>query len=97
MPRFATTALLGQDAAAFSPVIANVCGLVRLQAFWGSTLAVDGRIYLPTAKHLWVLAAGREKRVLKQISLGAPVWATPVVADGVLYVASKNYLCAVKQ
>jgi hypothetical protein len=60
-------------------------------------LAADGRIYLPTEKHLWVLAAGKEKKVLDQISLGAPVWATPVAANGVLYVASKQYLWAVQK
>jgi outer membrane protein assembly factor BamB len=63
---------------------------------WGSTLVADGKIYLPTEKHLWVLAAGKEKRVLHQISLGAPVWSSPVAANGVLYVASKNYLWAVQ-
>ena len=64
---------------------------------WGSTLVADGKIYLPTAKYLWILAAGKEKKVIDRISLGAPVWATPVVANGVLYVASKNYLWAVKK
>ena len=39
---------------------------------WGSTLVADGKVYLPTQKGLWVLAAGREKRVLAKISLGAP-------------------------
>jgi hypothetical protein len=33
---------------------------------------------------------------LAEIHLGAPVWCTPVVADGVLYVASERYLWAVK-
>ena len=36
------------------------------------------------------------KRVLSQISLGAPVWASPVGANGVLYVASTRYLWAVR-
>ena len=64
---------------------------------WGSTLVADGKVYLPTAKYLWVLAAGKDKRVLQRINLGASVWATPVAANGVLYVASKNYLWAVKK
>jgi len=63
---------------------------------WGSTLVADGKIYLPTEKHLWVLSAGREKQVLHEISLGAPVWSSPVAAHGVLYIASKNYLWAVR-
>ena len=64
---------------------------------WGSTLVADGKVYLPTAKYLWILAAGKEKRVLGRINLGSPVWATPVAANGILYVASKNYLWAVKR
>jgi len=61
---------------------------------WGSTLVADGKIYMPTDKGLFVLAAGKEVKVIGRINLGAPVWATPVAANGVLYVASKNYLWA---
>ena len=57
---------------------------------WGSTLLADGKVYLPTEKFLWVYAAGREKKLLSQIRLGAPVWSTPVAANGVLFVASKK-------
>jgi outer membrane protein assembly factor BamB len=64
---------------------------------WGSTLVADGKVYLPTAKYLWILAAGKEKSVLDRINLGSPVWASPVVANGILYVASKNFLWAVKK
>ena len=63
---------------------------------WGSTLVADGKVCLPTQKQLWVLGAGKEKRVLSEIHLGAPIWATPVAANGVLYVASKQYLWAVQ-
>ncbi|MBM4019120.1 MAG: hypothetical protein FJ288_12470 [Planctomycetes bacterium] len=62
---------------------------------WGSTLAADGKVYMPTDKGLWVLAAGKEQKVIGKIILGAPAWASPVAADGVLYVASTNYLWAV--
>ena len=64
---------------------------------WSSTLVADGKIYLPTLKHLWVLAAGNEKKVLSQINLGAPMYASPVVADSTLYVGSKTYLWAVRK
>jgi outer membrane protein assembly factor BamB len=63
---------------------------------WGSTLVADGKLYVPTAKHLWILAAGPEKKVLGQINLGAPLWASPVAANGVLFVTSKNYIWAVR-
>ena len=56
----------------------------------------DGKVYLGTQKSFWVLAAGREKKILNEIHLGAPVYATPVAANGVLYVASQRYLWAVQ-
>ena len=55
---------------------------------WGSTLVADGKVYMPHAKGLTVLAAGKRLEVLSQISLGAKFFASPVVANGVLYVAS---------
>jgi outer membrane protein assembly factor BamB len=64
---------------------------------WASTLVADGKVYLPTLKALWVLAAGKEKKVLGQVNLGAPSWASPVAAEGTLYVTSKSYLWAVHQ
>jgi outer membrane protein assembly factor BamB len=65
---------------------------------WGSTLVADGKVYYPTTKSLVVLAAGKKKNVLGQVNVGAPVYASPVVANGVLYVASKTgWLWAVCQ
>jgi outer membrane protein assembly factor BamB len=64
---------------------------------WSSTLVADGKIFLPTTKLLWVLAAGKEKKVLNQINLGAKIYASPVVVDGTLYINSKNYLWAVRK
>ena len=55
---------------------------------WGSTLVADGKVYMPTSKGLWVLAAGKELKVLSRISLGAKVYASPVAANGTLYVAT---------
>lgn len=62
-----------------------------------STLVADGKIYLPNEKRLDILAAGKTLKLLSQVSLGAPSWATPVAANGTLYIASKQYLWAVKQ
>ncbi|MCX7010128.1 MAG: PQQ-binding-like beta-propeller repeat protein [Kiritimatiellaeota bacterium] len=64
---------------------------------WSSTLVADGKLFFPTLKHLWVLAAGREKKVLSQINLGAPMYATPVAVDNTLYISSRNYLWAVRK
>ena len=66
------------------------------EIIWASTLVADGKVFLPTVKQLWILATGKEKKVCGQINLGTPSWATPVAANGTLYVASKNYLWAVQ-
>ena len=62
---------------------------------WGSTLVADGKIYLGTKKGLVVMKAGKEKPTPTIIPLGTPAYATPVVANGVLYVTSQRYLWAV--
>jgi outer membrane protein assembly factor BamB len=63
---------------------------------WGSTLVADGKVYLGNQKALWIFAAGKELRLLGEIHLGSPVYCTPVVANGVLYVATHRYMWAVK-
>ncbi len=37
---------------------------------WASTLVADGRVYMPTAKYLWVLKAGKALDVLDRVNLG---------------------------
>ena len=55
---------------------------------WGSPLAADGKIYLGTQKALYVFAAGKEAKQLSRITLGSPVYTTPIAVNGVLFVAS---------
>jgi len=43
---------------------------------------------------LAIFEATKEKKLLNEINLGAPVYSTPVVANGVLYVASNSHLFA---
>jgi outer membrane protein assembly factor BamB len=65
---------------------------------WGSTLVADGKVYFPTTKNLVVLAASKNKNVLGQVNIGAPIYASPVAANGTVYVASKTgWLWAVSQ
>lgn len=64
---------------------------------WSSTLAADGKVYIGTRKNLTVLAASKEKKVLSEIRLGSQIRSTPAVCDGVLYVASQQYLWAVQK
>lgn len=67
------------------------------QPVWASTFVADGKVYLGTTKgNLWVLAAGKEKRMLHRIRLDSGITATACAANGVLYVASQRYLWAVQ-
>ncbi|MBD3267406.1 PQQ-binding-like beta-propeller repeat protein [bacterium] len=65
---------------------------------WGSTLAVDGKIYIGNEDgFLIVLKADKKKEVLATIDMGASVYSTPVVANGVLYVSTQTHLYAVEE
>ncbi len=62
---------------------------------WGSTLVADGKVYCGDEDgDFTVLAATKEKKVLSDTNLGAPVYSTPIVANGVLYVHSNTHLYA---
>ena len=51
---------------------------------------------MPTPKGLFVLAAGKEMRLLDRISVGVPIHSSPVAANGVLYIVSnKGWIWAV--
>jgi outer membrane protein assembly factor BamB len=64
---------------------------------WGSTLVADGKVYIGTRRRdFWVLAASRNKKVISSIELDSPMNSTPVVANGVLYIATMKKLYAVK-
>ncbi len=65
---------------------------------WGSTLVADGKVYIGTqGREFWVLAAGREKKVIGSVRLDSPMSATPVAANGVLYVVTMRKLYAVRK
>lgn len=64
---------------------------------WGGPLLADGKLYFGNQKMFYVLAAGREPKLLSEIKLGNPMYTTPVAANGVLYVASQHYLWAVQK
>ncbi len=62
---------------------------------WGSTLVADGKVYCGDEDgDCCVFAASKEKKILSVTNLGAPVYSTPVVANGVLYVHSNTHLFA---
>ena len=64
---------------------------------WGGPLVADGKLYFGNQKMFYVMAEGREPKLLSEIKLGNPMYTTPVVANGVLYVASQHYLWAVQK
>jgi outer membrane protein assembly factor BamB len=64
---------------------------------WSSTLAADGKVFIGTRRSLLVFAASKEKKILSDIRLGSQIRSTPAVSDGVLYVASQQYLWAVQK
>ena len=67
-----------------------------ISEMWASPLVVDQKIYLGNQRKFLVLAAGREPKLLSECRPGSPVYASAVVADGVLYVASQKHLWAVQ-
>jgi hypothetical protein len=67
-----------------------------LAASWGSGLIADGKVYIgdedgdvTNVKH------GPKLEVLAEINMGNSVYTTPVVANGVLFIANKTHLFAI--
>jgi len=62
-------------------------------AVWGSTLVVDGHVYLGDEDgDVVVLQAGKEKKVLAEMNMGSAVYATAVPANGALFINNRNQL-----
>lgn len=65
---------------------------------WASTLVADGKVYVGTRRGvLWVLAAGREKKVISRAQLDSGIAGTPVAANGVLYITTGRKLYALQK
>lgn len=63
--------------------------------FWATPLVADGRVYFASRRgEFLVFAAGREKRLLAELPLDGAISATPMAANGVLYVATMTHLYA---
>lgn len=64
---------------------------------WGSTLVADGKVYVGSEERLLrVLAAGPEENKVGDIELDGPVYSTPVVANGVMFISTDKTLFALK-
>ena len=67
-------------------------------AVWGSPLVVDGKVFIGDEDgDLAILKEGTEMELLGEPNFGSAILTTPVAKDGVLYVASRNTLFAIKQ
>jgi outer membrane protein assembly factor BamB len=66
--------------------------------FWASTLVADGKVYAGSRRgDFTILAADKEKKVLCTVLLDSAISATPVAANGVLYITTQNKLYAVRK
>jgi outer membrane protein assembly factor BamB len=63
---------------------------------WGSTFVVDGKVYVGDEDgDFVVLKADRTMKLISETNLGAPVYSTPIVANGTMYVGSQTHLFAI--
>jgi outer membrane protein assembly factor BamB/HEAT repeat protein len=68
-------------------------------AIWGSLLLAGDRLYVGNEEgSMTVLRAGREKQLLRQIEMHAPIYSPPALIGDALYLATANrlYLIAAK-
>lgn len=68
-----------------------------LSHIWSSTLVADGKVFIGNEDgYITILDAGKEKKLIREIDMGAPVYSTPVVSNGVLYIATQTHLYAIE-
>ncbi len=66
-----------------------------LSHIWGSTLVADGKVYVGNEDgEVAVLKAGKELEEIALNEFSAPVFSSPVAANGVLYIQTQNHLYA---
>jgi outer membrane protein assembly factor BamB len=67
-----------------------------LAAIWGSPFVADGKVYLGDEDgDLAIFQAGKELKQLSEINMGSAAYGTPVAANGVLYIMTRNTLYAI--
>jgi outer membrane protein assembly factor BamB len=65
---------------------------------WGSTFVVDGKVYVGDEDgDLVVLASAKEKKVLYEVNMSAPILSTAVVANGTMYVTTQTHIYAIAE
>ncbi len=64
-------------------------------AVWGSPMLIDGKIYLGDEDgDVVIMQEGKTKKVIAEMNMGSSVYSTPVPANGVLFISSRNKLYA---
>ncbi len=67
-------------------------------AVWSSPYLVDGKVFMGDEDgDVVVFQAGLEKKVLAETNMESSVYTTPVAANGVLYITSREKLFAIQQ
>ncbi|MCB9730760.1 MAG: PQQ-binding-like beta-propeller repeat protein [Deltaproteobacteria bacterium] len=62
---------------------------------WGSPMVADGKVYIGNESGVMtVFEAGKKLNVLSVSQFHSPIYATPVAANGVLYVSTHSHLYA---
>ena len=84
------------DAKTGQPVWQGRLGEATSEGFSASPLAVDGKIFFTNDQgETFVLAAGREFRLLRVNRLNEQTLATPALADGKWYFRTAGHLIAI--
>ncbi|MFH1573032.1 MAG: PQQ-binding-like beta-propeller repeat protein, partial [Acidobacteriota bacterium] len=69
-----------------------------LAAVWGSPLVADGKVYLGDEDgDVVVLQAGKEMKIVAELTMGSSLHSTPVPANGVLYFMTGSRLYAIAE
>jgi outer membrane protein assembly factor BamB len=68
-----------------------------LAASWASPLITDGKVYLGNEDgNVLVFKFGQSKELLGTMDMGSSVYSTPIVANGVLFISTRNQLFAIQ-
>jgi outer membrane protein assembly factor BamB len=66
-------------------------------AIWGSPMVTDNKVYLGDEDgDVVVFKASNKMEIIHEMNMGSAVYSTPVAKDGVLYIASRTQLYAIK-
>lgn len=65
---------------------------------WANPLLADGKLYIGNEEgELFILAEGKEKKVLGQVEFSAPLKGSVVAANGALYISTETHLYCFKE